>query len=301
MTWRKARERRIAGINPAGRSTPGAKLDWDAIILVHEAQLEATSATDEDRRFITLPLATAYHQRASRSSARGDALAGLGDIDRAIEIDPFFMPYRTTRAVLLDALGRLTDAYREIDAVLVFLEANRQWHAAILAWEKSHIQGAEMREGKALARADARRSLPELANASDDEVDGLFDFEIRSDPPSPQELARAHATRGLVALRQGNHAQAELDLRRAMELSPDAFHAHSLGAALYARGDIAGAAHVEERSVELAPSNPRYRWALALSLRKLGRPNDAREHAERILQLGPDVAAEYRERIVRLF
>ncbi|MEO5731896.1 MAG: tetratricopeptide repeat protein [Byssovorax sp.] len=114
-------------------------------------------------------------------------------------------------------------------------------------------------------------------------------------------LARAHATRGLIAFREGNPAQAQLDLRRAMELQPNAYHAHGLGAALYACNDVAGAAVVEERSVELAPSSARYRWALALSLRKLGRAGEAREHAERILQMGPAVAAVYRERIARLF
>lgn len=54
-------------------------------------------------------------------------------------------------------------------------------------------------------------------------------------------------------------------------------------------------------SVELAPSNARYRWALVLSLKKLGRAAEAREHAERLLQIGPDIAAAYRERIERLY
>jgi tetratricopeptide (TPR) repeat protein len=285
----------------AMRSPAGAKLDWDAIVAAGEAQLAMMSAAGEEREFIVRPLAVAYHQRASRSWARGDALAALGDVDRAIEIDPFFLSYRTTRAVLLDALGRRVEAYDGIDTFLLLAEAHRRWHTTVHAWQTSSIQGKELREGQAIARADARRSTRELADAADDDVDRLLDFGGLKDSLNNRELARAHATRGLIAFREGNLVQARLDLRRAMELQPNAFHAHSLGAALYACNDVAGAAEAEERSVALAPSNARYRWALVLSLRKLGRSGEAREHAERILQMGPRAAAAYRERIARLF
>jgi Flp pilus assembly protein TadD len=75
---------------------------------------------------------------------------------------------------------------------------------------------------------------------------------------------------------------------------------HCLGAALYACGDVAAAAEVEARSVELEPGNARYRWALVISLRKLGRAREAQAQAERILALEPAVAA-HRARFERLF
>ena len=85
-----------------------------------------------------------------------------------------------------------------------------------------------------------------------------------------------------------------------MELDPTALHAHCLGATLHARGDVAGAAELEARSVKLEPSNARYRWALIMSLRKLGRDGEAREQAELILETEPGVAA-HRERFARFF
>jgi Flp pilus assembly protein TadD len=104
----------------------------------------------------------------------------------------------------------------------------------------------------------------------------------------------------MIAFREGRIDASERDLRRAMELDPTALHAHCLGAALHARGDVAGAAQFEARSVELEPWNARYRWALIMSLRKLGRDGEAREQAELILEMEPGVAA-HRERFARFF
>jgi tetratricopeptide (TPR) repeat protein len=115
-----------------------------------------------------------------------------------------------------------------------------------------------------------------------------------------REKARFSATRGLVLLRLGKPAEAARDLLVAFEVSPTAFHAHALGAARYASGDMAGAAEAEARSVELDPGTARYRWALVLSLRRLGRDGEARRHAEEILSREPESAA-HRERFARLF
>jgi Flp pilus assembly protein TadD len=114
------------------------------------------------------------------------------------------------------------------------------------------------------------------------------------------EDARFYATRGLVCLRLRRFKEAVRDLDLAFDVAPTAFHAHALGAARYALGDIAGAAEVEARSVELEPANARYRWALVISLHKLGRDAEARTHAEEILAREPKNTA-HRDRFARLF
>lgn len=54
---------------------------------------------------IELPLAAAYHQRASRAAADLDLDQALRDADPAVMLNPVFLPYVTTYAVLLDRLA----------------------------------------------------------------------------------------------------------------------------------------------------------------------------------------------------
>jgi tetratricopeptide (TPR) repeat protein len=283
------------------RPAADGKRDWDAIISAGEARIASLREGSIDRLDVALPLGVAYHQRASRSWIQGDATSALADVDRAIEIDPFVLAYGTTRAVLLDALGRRSEAYHEIDSSLRFEAAARRWQSAFYAWRSSSIDGDGLHREQALAREEAKRALPRLARESNGAIDRMLDRRSEGGPLDQGELARAHATRGLIALREGKIEQAEHDLRHAVDVQPSAFHAHCLGAVLYTRGDLAGAARSEERSVELEPSNAGYRWALSLSLRKLGRADEARRQAEQILELGPEAAAAYRQRIARTF
>jgi tetratricopeptide (TPR) repeat protein len=233
---------------------PPLPMDWDGIIADGEGLL--ATVNEHHREYVDLPLASAYHQRACRTWAAGDAAAALSDAERALALDPH-LPYATTCAILLDALGRRAEARRAIDGALdpPVPEEQRRFHP-------------RYKESDAAARA------------------------------------RALGVRGMIALREGDAAGAEADLTGALAVKlPDheaALHAHGLGAARYARGDFAGAAEAEARSVELAPENARYRWALVGSLRKLGRVREAREHAEAILAREPE-AASHRERFARLF
>jgi tetratricopeptide (TPR) repeat protein len=243
---------------PTVQELPPLPLDWDAIIAEGEALLLA--ADEYDREYVAPPLAAAYHQRASRTAAGGDPAVALRDAERAAELDPI-LPHATTRAVLLDRLGRHAEAREALDR-------------ALSAPPESRDHMAPFAETPADSAAAAR------------------------------DRARALGVRGTIALRRGEASAAEPDLLAALgaELpgAEAALYAHGLGAARYARGDFAGAAEAETRSVTLAPENTRYRWALVGSLRKLGRHRDARAHAESILAREPD-AAEHRARFARLF
>jgi tetratricopeptide (TPR) repeat protein len=80
--------------------------------------------TDVD--YIALPLAAAYHQRASKAWAKGDGIAALRDAERALELDRDWLPYETTRAVLLDTFGRGKEARRSLGRALTRMEASSQ-------------------------------------------------------------------------------------------------------------------------------------------------------------------------------
>lgn len=247
------RTARIAAL-PAVPVPAPLKHDWDVVIADGEALL---ATCEEDwKGYVRLPLAAAYHQRASKAFARGAKDVALRDAERALALDAH-IPYGTTVAVILDALGRREEARREIDA--------------------------------ALARATAPERRVEHAA-----VEGI------AQPLRDAELARVHTVRGMFALQDGALAEAERDLQRAMELCPTALAAHALGAAQTSLGDMEGAAQAEARSIELDPGCARFRWALVITLRKLGRHAEAREQAARILERWPE-SPEHQRRFTQLF
>jgi tetratricopeptide (TPR) repeat protein len=244
---------------PDVASLPRRGLDWDAVIAEGEALLAA-----EEEAFVPAiahPLAAAYHQRASRAWAQGDLDAALVDAERAADLDGVYLPYATTRAILLEAHGRLDEAQSVIEAAIAASRGARRY----------------------------RGSAPDSPD------------ERYRPAPTDADRARAHAVRGSILLRQGAPAEAEIDLRRAVHLCPtSALYAHSLGVASFALGDFEAAAESEASSVELDPTNTRYRWALVKSLLRLGRGDEAREHAEAVLAQEPGVA-EHRARFAELF
>lgn len=246
---------RVAAL-PRVAAVPPIPLDYDLVIRDGEALL--ARADRYERKYYTLQLAAAYHQRACRAWAAGDRAAALPDAERAVELDPVWLSYATTRALALEAAGRRDEARSVIAA--------------------------------ALAAAP-----PPLRP-----VQTMWEMRRQQNSPTAADLARAHATSGLLALRAGDADAAVASLRAALDLDETAAHAHALGAALYAAGDIAAAAVAEARSVELEPGNARYRWALAGSLRKLGRAAEARAHAEAAIAAEPDDAV-HRERFAKLF
>lgn len=87
--------------------------DWDLAIADGEAELRGALASD--RPWVAVPLAAAYHQRASRAWAQGDRAAALRDAERAVALDGARVSHRTTLALALVAAGRHGDAARVLD------------------------------------------------------------------------------------------------------------------------------------------------------------------------------------------
>lgn len=110
---------RVAALPVVEWVAPHAALEWSQVIADGEAQLAKFSTLGARRAYLTLPLAAAYHQRASRSAASGALEEALRDADRAIALDPVFLPYATTRAALLDRLGRGAEALPALDHALL--------------------------------------------------------------------------------------------------------------------------------------------------------------------------------------
>ncbi|MCY1054403.1 hypothetical protein [Nannocystis sp. SCPEA4] len=222
---------------------------------------EATLLLIGNSGFVTLPLACAYHQRACRWAAAGELESALADLERALALDPLIL-YAATRAVLRDRLGQRAAARAELMAALGRTREAMK-NNGVVRNQEGVIVGTEHRV-------------------------------------YPGELAHALEVAGLLALHDGEPAAAVGVLQEAFELDRTAARAHALGAALYGCGDVEAAAKYEARSVELAPEVPRYTWALVGSLLRLGRAEEARQHALVLLTRLRDDSAQ-REKFARVF
>lgn len=100
--------------------------------------------------------------------------------------------------------------------------------------------------------------------------------------------AREHAEKGVESARSGNLAQAESELRRAVELAPDdASYLTSLGGILGMEQKLTEANVYFERAVQQAPTDPVMLRNLAANEWRLGQLGKAQAHLERLLVIQP--------------
>jgi tetratricopeptide (TPR) repeat protein len=156
---------------PTVRTLPRLYPDWDEVIAEGEAMLKTEKHYSAS---IKLPLAAAYHQRASRSWSRGALEAALDDVNQAIRHDSYPV-YHTTRAVVLDAANRRDEARKAIAAAFDSIAAmppsnpfhiqytfgpdeQSRAHLArgMIAWRDGRLDEAEAD----LRRADELQSSP---------------------------------------------------------------------------------------------------------------------------------------------
>lgn len=116
------------------------------------------------------------------------------------------------------------------------------------------------------------------------------------DRESPYELLQ----RGHALIRRRHHAQAAIVLERAARAEPGKGSIlEPLGRAYHHSGQYDRARETFEALLEVDPSGPWAHFALAESLRKLGRTKEARTHLRLAVALSP--ASElYRSALARL-
>ncbi len=234
---------------PIVRQLPVRMHDWNSII--------ADGESGEIDDYTSLALATAYHQRASKSFAAGEFASALRDVEHAVALDTS-VTHCTSRALILDKPGLPAEARVSIAETLALADSLQPYEPDVMS-----LRGVR---GIVLA----------------------------------EEHARAHTTAGLFALHDGDLDGAERELRASLAVCRTAAAAHALGAVLYRRGDIAAAANAEMLSIKLDPADMRLRWALVVSLQRLGRAAESRDLASVILQIEPDDPGHH-ARFARLF
>lgn len=124
-----------------------------------------------------------------------------------------------------------------------------------------------------------------------------------STPPQPdddRESAYALLQRGQDLLRRRHHAQAAIVLARAAKLEPrKGSILEALGRAYHNSGQFEPARETFEALLEVDPSGPWAHYALAQSLRKLGRAAEARTHLRLAVAMDPS-SELYRKSLDRL-
>ncbi|MFO0548321.1 MAG: hypothetical protein U0271_08045 [Polyangiaceae bacterium] len=144
--------------------------DYDRIIELGEAE-RATRGAD---RYVSLPLAAAYHARGCASLSRAALDSAERDVARALELDPWAR-YLVTRGSLCEARGDLTGALRDYDSAVAAArpppptpdEVERIHEGLLVEWER---YGGDALEGaRALyARGVTRARRGDLVGARDD-------------------------------------------------------------------------------------------------------------------------------------
>lgn len=188
-----------ARIDAIPRGGPAAlRRAWSRLIELGEAEL----ATRPNDPYVVLPLAAAWHQRASAHFAHGDLDAAWRDLERCLALDPWCR-YLTTRGTLRcargDLRGALVDFSDAIDKVRIRRvdDVGHEAEFHVSPWS----QGATDEGRRALyARGVTRYRLGDLEGAHHDLFDALLvqwdsSMEGSATPPDFRRmLARALVT-----------------------------------------------------------------------------------------------------------
>src|SRR5207247_6604802 len=99
------------------------------------------------------------------------------------------------------------------------------------------------------------------------------------------QLAEAHASRGLALLIEKRFEESTAEFERAMELDPNSFEAHYLYArSSFAQGKLERAAELFERAAELSPEDHQSLILLIQIYRSLGRGSEKYNAARRTIE-----------------
>ena len=213
-----------------------------------------TRATSRGRR----ALASIEHQRALLDRSRGEFEQALAAIEAAIKINPADNDTRLVRALLLEQLGQ------------------RKAHVEALheLYERTGgYPGLTEPLGKVLLR---QREL--------DELEALIGTSL-DNPEATREILLTGAA---LRLAQDRVAQAKSYAQRALDRNPTDNRAHLLlGRALLAEGEYERALEQLE-SAQTREGDPEAELWLGQGLEYNGRPNQARGHYKRALELDPN-------------
>lgn len=256
-------------------------------------------------------------EKASANLTRGETDDALAGFERVIDLKPDAATaycgagqIMLKRGSLIEAIARLEHAIRlvpEYGKALYLLgqalrkagrldDANR--HLRLAEEHKNHLPKlhdplrAEL-ESLATGGIDTMLRATDLANQGKfQEAVSLFEESLRIGP----DLAETHASLGATLVKLGEPVEAEVHLRRALELEPNNIKARfNLGVLAHRHGDFAGAVELFEANLRIRGDHFDSHYGLGTDLLEIGRPEDAVRHLRRAIALRPDDARTYKK------
>jgi tetratricopeptide (TPR) repeat protein len=138
--------------------------------------------------------------------------------------------------------------------------------------------------------AAAHSGLGVAYNAKNEYTKSIESFRkaLELTPPESPDISVIHNNIGQTHYLLRNFAEAETELRRALELDPELLTAHiNLGNVYTERGDFATAVKFHEQAVKIAPDYALPRNNLAYAYYKVGRFDDAIREMEQVIKRDP--------------
>lgn len=265
-------------------------------------------------------------ENAQNLLAAGLSSEALGEIDKMLKQDPENIAALNLRARIYLSIGDLDQAEEAYRGVLELDSANSDAFSGLCQVELARGNHEKVIELARLGRHsrspfgvfDALEARSLIALGRKDEAEALVAKKLAEDPEDPDLLA----VRALLYAGQGKVAEAEADLRKAIEVEPFHWSARSqLGNLLRANGrpDEAVAVyqqllHIQpddpgtlssigsilvdsdpksaipylEEASRLAPGRSMYLTTLGVAYLKVGRLNEAESAFRRSIELDPD-------------
>lgn len=254
----------------AGAAAPARSIARDAALGTHTLAM-VLIGTSEDRAaapYLALALLldptldVALFSFTEGLQGEAGAAFAIALLEKVEPTSPYYEIARAQIAWRLAELGRAEAAIAAMDAV-------------------SHKSGRFALS----AKAELLRSMERHA-----EAEAIYDALIAELGEPRARDWRLYFARGVARERQGRWAEAETDLKRALDLSPDEPEAlNYLGYGWADRGErLDEALGLLRRAVSLAPNSGHIIDSLGWTYFKLGRHEDALPHLERAAELNPD-------------
>ncbi len=264
------------------------------ILAADVARLETGSALNLPALTPPRGAAIGFYGASAIFLQQTDSSEGLASLTLALMLDPGLDAARLSYAEAQVDLGHsekardalshipadspLSDTAKAMEA-WVLLGEGRQDDALALAQASAQSGGARAQR----ALADIERSVGRYADA-----EPIYTALIAA---QPQDWV-LYFSRGAARERMGHWADAEADLRRALEVSPDQPDVlNYLGYSLIDRGEnVQEGLSLVQRAAELRPQNGAIIDSLGWAYFKLGQYDDALTYLERAVELTPSDA-----------
>ena len=290
--------------------------DYDQAITIYQEFIDTVGANPTIQASLARAKARTPAAPKIASPAQGAAISIFGPaaaltaqsggeqaasyLQLALHLDPKLDAARTLLAAGKAEAGRTEDSIEALRAVspdspyFTTARVEMMWALARLDKNSEAVSAAEETAQLApsqqtrLALADLHRSLEHWA-----ESEKIYDAEINAGlPKDDPETARIYFSRGAVRERLSRWPEAEADLLKALEMSPnDADVLNYLGYSWVDRGEkIEKAMELIERAVALQPESGFIVDSLGWAQYKLGRYEDAVATLEAAVELAPGEA-----------